>query len=75
MNALVAPPTARELRELRCARGWTQRQAALVFGYSDAGATRIWSRLEAGASVMTSERWTLALLNLGEHPRYTLQQR
>jgi len=62
---LLPAPTADELRELRAAHNWSASEAARAFWLADG---RRWRDVEAGGSRMSSERWTLGLLALGEHP-------
>jgi hypothetical protein len=65
-------PTPDELRAFRRTRDWSARECAQFFGYGDG---RRWREFEAGDRPIDPARWSLALLELGEHPTYRIRRR
>ena len=64
-------PTPDAVRALREGAGMSLAQMATLLGLSDRG---MWSRWERGAHGIPAQTWALALLALGQHPRYRLAE-
>ncbi len=63
-------PTPAAVRALREGAGLSLAQAAALVGIGDRGT---WARWERGERDMPVQTWALALLVLGQHPRWSLQ--
>ena len=64
-------PTPAAVRELREGAGLSLAAITTALAIGDRGT---WARWERGERTMPAQAWALALLALGQHPRYQLAQ-
>jgi putative transcriptional regulator len=63
---MLKSPTSEQLKSIRKALGYTQREAAQLVHVS----LRAWQLWEAGDRVMPPSTWELCVIKAGLHPLY-----
>jgi DNA-binding XRE family transcriptional regulator len=63
---MLKSPTSEQLKSIRKALGYTQREAAELVHVS----LRAWQLWEAGERVMPPATWELCTIKVGLHPLY-----
>ncbi len=68
----LPPATPAAVRALREGAGLSLAEAAALIGIGDRGTWARWERDDRHARAMPAQTWALALLALGQHPRWAI---
>lgn len=71
-DAVIRPPTAEQIAEMRKHLGLTQSQVALILDLTN---RQLIGNYEKGRKSPAPQTWTLFLLLTGQHPDYILTKR